>query len=101
MFLGVCNVFRRFVPNIARKAAPLNNKLNKDQLNHFGDHTAVEWRALHEFHKKLVSAPIIAPPNAGGKYMLDTDACNAQVGCVLLSVFPKLRAAFQMMQVTT
>ena len=29
-FLGICNVYRRFVPNFARIATPLNKKTSKD-----------------------------------------------------------------------
>lgn len=34
-FLGLCNVSRRFVPNVSQAAAPLNKELQKDQLTTF------------------------------------------------------------------
>ena len=36
-FLGVCNVYRRFVPNFARIASHLNAKTSKKQPYHIGN----------------------------------------------------------------
>lgn len=33
---------------------------------------------------KLISPPILALHYTGGHYSLDTDACEVQVGCILL-----------------
>lgn len=39
---------------------------------------------LHELQLKEVPSPILASSNTRSKYLLDTDACNMQVGRVLL-----------------
>lgn len=36
-------------------------------------------KAMHKQKDKLVSQPILALPNAEGRYNLDTNACNTQV----------------------
>lgn len=40
------------------------------------------------FQETVISPPILALPYTGGHYMLDTDACSAQVGCVLIQEQP-------------
>ena len=83
-FVGLCNIFRRFVPNFARIATPLNQKLEKDQPTKFGHLTDEEREAFEELKRRLTSPPILALPKQKGYYKLDTDACDHQVGCTLL-----------------
>lgn len=44
-YLGLCNVFHRFVHNFARIAAPLHQKLRKDHPKNFGVLLAEKLRA--------------------------------------------------------
>ena len=83
-FLGLCNVFRRFMPNFARMSAPLNKKLEKGQPAKFDELNAEETKAFEDLKGLLIAPPVLALPKAEGKYTVDTDACDLQVGCVLL-----------------
>ena len=87
-FIGMCNVYRRFIKNFARIAAPLNRKLEKNQPFTFGTITGTDYEAFQELKTKLISPPILALPRHGYKYTLDTDACVYQVGCTLLQEQP-------------
>lgn len=87
-FLGLCNVFRRFVPNFARLAAPLHQRLKKDQPATFGSLNEEELNSMNSLKNALISPPVLALPNNSGHLTLDTDACNVQVGCVLLQQQP-------------
>lgn len=72
-YLGLCSVFRRFVPNFARIAASLNRKLRKDQPKEFGTLNDDERCAMKTLQEKLISPPILVLPYAGEHYTLDTD----------------------------
>ena len=87
-FLGMCNVYRRFVENFARIAAPLNKKLRKGEPFEFGHLNDAEHSAFLTLKDKLVNPPILALPRHNYHYTLDTDACEDQVGCVLLQEQP-------------
>ena len=87
-FLGMCNVYRRFVKGFAKIAAPLNRKTGKDQPFEFEVLTDEEYEAFEELKKRLISPPILALPRYGKRYTLDTDACGYQVGCALLQEQP-------------
>lgn len=50
----------------------------------FGDLTVEALSDMHRLEKKLEFSPIHGIPNARGKYTLDTDVWNVQVGYVLL-----------------
>ena len=84
----MCNVYRRFVQNFARIAAPLNQKLTKGMPFEFGLLTDTEYQAFEILKNKLMIPPILALPRHGYKYTLDTDACEYQVGCTLLQEQP-------------
>lgn len=87
-FLGMCNVYRRFVKDYASIARPLAAKTSTRLPDHWGELTAEEARSFEELKRRLTSAPILALPHREGAYTLDTDASASQVGAVLLQQQP-------------
>lgn len=87
-FLGLCNVYRRFVANFSRIAAPLNQKMKKGMPTKWGDLTDKEMEAFQTLKDQLTSPPVLALPRLGHAYTVETDACETQVGCVLLQDQP-------------
>ena len=87
-FLGLCNVYRRFVPNFARTAAPLNAFLKKGCTTELPPFNEEQSAAFEQLKKALLSPPILRLPRADLPYSVDTDACNHQVGCALLQTYP-------------
>lgn len=82
-FLRLCNVYCRFVSSFARVAGPLNRPLRK------GEPTRIKLnddkrRKVDNLEWKLTSPPVLALPRLEGQCMVETDAWDEQVGCVLL-----------------
>ncbi len=80
----MCNVYRRFVPNFARLAAPLNELLKKGQpvtIDTLNDAQADAFTALRNC---LLNPPVLALPRREGYFTLDTDATETQLGSCLL-----------------
>ena len=61
-FLGLCNVYRKFVQNFTRIAAPLNKNLNKNQPTKWDALTDKEMEAFETLKQKLISPPFLALP---------------------------------------
>lgn len=76
-FIGLCKVYRRFVPDFA-----LNGKLKKNDLP-LTALTASEMEAFVLLKTNLQTTPVIDLPRAHSPLVLDTDACDVQVGAVL------------------
>ena len=81
-FLGLANVYRRFVPKFAAIAAPLTEKLKKEAAECFELNTD-ELKSFHTLISKLVSPPVLALPRKDHAYVLDVDASDLQLGCCL------------------
>jgi len=83
-FLVLASHYRQFVPTFAEIAAPLHALTVKNQK--------FEWTSQCErvFTKQLkyalISLPILAMPNDTDPFLLDTDACDVNIGAVLLQV---------------
>ena len=87
-FLGVCNVYRRFIKDYAHIAKPLN-KLTSKKLPHvLRLLDAAQMAAFEYLKERLTSTPILALPRREGLFILDTDACAVQVSCTLLQQQP-------------
>lgn len=82
-FLGLCNVYRSFVPNFARLAAPLNKNLEKGEPLQFELDDRM-GKAVDVFKEKLINTPALALPRKNRQYTLVTDHFCTQLGCVLL-----------------
>jgi len=83
-FIGMCDVFRRLVPNIARIATPLTDLMGSTAPVTVPPPTAEQLIAFEELKRRLTQPPVLALPRAGHKYVLDVDACGTQVGAALL-----------------
>lgn len=71
-------------PNFARLADPIYEKVQKDQVTNFGQHDEEEIATINPLKGALVLPPVIALPKSSGHKTLDKDACDKQVGCLLL-----------------
>jgi RNase H-like domain found in reverse transcriptase len=82
-FLGMTGFYRKFIPNYARVAAPLNRFLKADVSEDFElDEAALSsHRSLKE---AIICAPVLALPKREGSFVLEADASATQLGVVLL-----------------
>lgn len=64
--LGLCNVFRQFVPISGQIAAPPTHKLQMDQSERFGSLNNGERCAMRTLIKKLISFSVLTLPYAWG-----------------------------------
>jgi RNase H-like domain found in reverse transcriptase len=87
-FLGLCNVYRRFVPRFAAVAAPLTRLLGKGTSPQLGVFSAQQIDAFNTLRDKLLSPPVLTLPRATGKLWLDTDASDGQLRTCLLQEQP-------------
>jgi hypothetical protein len=83
-FLGICNVYCRFVPKFATIAAPLMRHLRKDSPDSFDLEASPDAVAAFElFRSILTSPPTLALPKQGLEYALATDATESQLSACL------------------
>jgi hypothetical protein len=82
-FLGLCNVYRRFVKGFSTLAAPLTKFLPKDQPERFFLNEE-QSKAVENLKESILKPPVLALPISGRPYIVETDASANQLGCVLL-----------------
>jgi RNase H-like domain found in reverse transcriptase/Integrase zinc binding domain len=83
-FLGICNVYRRFVPLFATIAAPLTGHLRKDSPDFFNlEESPNAVAAFEHLRSMFTSASTLALPKQGLEYVLDTDATASQLSVCL------------------
>ena len=87
-FLGLCNVYRRFVKGFSKIAAPLNLLLRKGETPQLGPLSSEQVSAFETLRDALLNPPILALPRLEGTFTLDTDASDHQLGCCLLQTQP-------------
>ena len=83
-FVGMCNVFRRFVPSFARMAAALTDLMGLTAPVLVPPATPLRQQALDRLREAFSTAPVPALPRRGRKYILDVNMCGTQVGATLL-----------------
>lgn len=78
-FLGLCNLFRRFVPNLASRTVPLNKNFKKAQLEKLDILNEEEATALKTLPENFVTPPVLELPKKERKLIVGTDAYIGQV----------------------
>ena len=79
-FLGLSSYYRRFISNFLKIAQPLHNLTHKDVP--FGWSAECD-EAFTELKQRLTSAPVLAYPDFGADFVLETDASVQGLGAVL------------------
>ena len=79
-FLGLCTYYRKFVKAFATIAAPLH-RLTKDNVEYTWDEKCTA--AFEHLKHVLTHSPVLAYPNPGREFILDTDASSCGIGAVL------------------
>ena len=82
-FVGLCQYYRRFVPNFSAIAAPLNALTKKGARF---DWTTGCNDAFNALKDALISAAVLALPTEDGGFVLDTDASDSGIGAVLSQI---------------
>lgn len=81
-FLGMCNVYRRFIPNFAEVASPLNSLLRK-RTPVLPEFSGSKKESFDKLKRALANPPVLALPQPELPFSVDTDALNFQIGCAL------------------
>ena len=82
-FMGLCNYYRKFIASFSAIAAPLTELTSKTKEFLWGEEAQTAYLRLKEV---LCKAPILAFPQDGGNFVLDTDASGSGVGAVLQQI---------------
>lgn len=88
LFVLIFNIFRRFIPIFSRDAAPLHKKFPNNQLQISDGLSHEETAASETLKVKHIEPPGSALLNSRGCCTVDSDACQEQIGCVLLQKQP-------------
>jgi len=79
-FVALASYYRKHIRSFAEIARPPHELTKKKVKFHWGSRQEEAFQVLKEV---LVNAPVLALPINGEGFVLDTDANNHPVGCVL------------------
>ena len=79
----LASYYRRFVKGFADIAAPLHALTKKSQIFSWPEEAQTAFERLKE---ALTSSPVLAMPNDIGEMIIDTDASDRNIGCVLSQI---------------
>ena len=85
-FLGLARFYPKFIPNFAEIAVLLSDLTKK------GSSTKVKWgesqdRSFQTFKALLVKPPILQLPDFNRTFIIQTDASDTGIGCVLMQEY--------------
>lgn len=83
-FIGLVSWYRRFVPNFASLVSPISKLTRKNQKFVWSYEAEASFLKVKEL---LVSAPILSRPDFSREFVLQCDASQVGLGCVLTQFF--------------
>lgn len=86
--LGLCNIFWRFVPKLARVSSRINKQVQKGQPLTFDGFPGEEIIASETLKAGLIEYSVPELPHLQGDYTVDSVACDKQISCILLQRRP-------------
>ncbi len=86
-FLGICNVYRRFIKGFTEIAAPLNTLLKGDDPKKLPEFDSAQNAAYRTLIDAAATPPVLAIPRSGFPDSLDTDASDHEVECALFKTY--------------
>lgn len=87
-FVGMVNFYRRFIPNVAELAAPLNQLRRKGEKWQWGP---PQQEAFDKLKECIMQPPVLRMPDFGKPFILQTDASSMAVAAVLSQEFDGAR----------
>lgn len=83
-FTAFVNYYRKFVPNFAEKASPLNRLCKKNIRFNWDDQCQKAFETLKE---SITSPPVLAYPDfsPNNQFIIQTDASNHAIGAVMMN----------------
>ena len=82
-FIGMCNFYRKHIPNFALIASPLTDLIRKDVKFIWTDKCTEAFEKLKE---KLTPAPVLVKADQSLKFELHTDASDTHIGGALMQL---------------
>jgi transposase InsO family protein len=84
--MGMANFYHRFIEDYSAVMTPISDLLKGDRTN-----VAIIWteeadKALREIKERLISAPVLSPPDFDQPFVVQTDASDSGVGGTLTQV---------------
>jgi len=79
-FVALAGYYRKHIAHFAEIARPLHELTRKGRRFEWGPR---QQRSFEILKQKLTTAPLLAAPIDGGRYVLDTDASDEALGAVL------------------
>jgi len=86
--LGMCNIYRRYFNDFAKRAKPLKTLTRAEIPQDLPPQTDVVIAAFEDLHNALLCPPVLALRKANRKLVVDVDTCGDQVGCTFLQEEP-------------
>ncbi|WOG95286.1 hypothetical protein DCAR_0414598 [Daucus carota subsp. sativus] len=94
-FMGFAEYYRRFVKDFSKIATPLTKLTRKNEKCVWNDQCE---ESFQELKKRLVTAPVLVPPDDKGDFVFYSDASHKGLGCVLMQHGKVIAYAFRQLR---